>query len=285
MSANATLGLAPREAAVLADKLEAAAFADLYAAAPPALAGRLGLGLRHLGGATALLAPAMPTTMFNRVIGLGLDRPACAADLAELRQIYAQAGSRDWWLHWNPFAEPADGALWLTGQGFAPQARLSWAKMLRVTHSPSPFQTSLSVAAATSDQVGATAACIAKAFDMPPFMADWLAALYGRAQWRLYCIAAGAQVVGGACMFMDTVAGQRVAWLGMGAVVASQRRRGGQAAAMALRIADAEAAGCRWVATETGEPVGDESNPSLANMQRAGFERVASRLNFAPLAQ
>ena len=64
------------------------------------------------------------------------------------------------------------------------------------------------------------------------------------------------------------------------AVAESHRRRGGQGALMARRIADALAAGCRHITTETGEPVGDEPNPSLDNMFRCGFVTVASRLNF-----
>jgi hypothetical protein len=35
------------------------------------------------------------------------------------------------------------------------------------------------------------------------------------------------------------------------------------------------------VITETGEPIGDEPNPSLRNMAWCGFVRVASRLNYA----
>jgi hypothetical protein len=50
---------------------------------------------------------------------------------------------------------------------------------------------------------------------------------------------------------------------------------------MARRIADAAQAGARYVVTETGEPKGNEPNPSLANMKRCGFVTVASRLNFA----
>jgi hypothetical protein len=49
---------------------------------------------------------------------------------------------------------------------------------------------------------------------------------------------------------------------------------------MTLRIADAIAAGGKYIVTETGEPVGDEPNPSLSNMQRCGFRQIASRLNF-----
>jgi hypothetical protein len=65
-----------------------------------------------------------------------------------------------------------------------------------------------------------------------------------------------------------------------GAVRTSHRRRGGQGALMARRIADAVAAGARYLVTETGEPMADEPNPSLANMKRCGFVTVASRLNF-----
>jgi hypothetical protein len=63
-------------------------------------------------------------------------------------------------------------------------------------------------------------------------------------------------------------------------VLPTHRRRGGQGALMARRIADAGAAGLDWVVTETGEPIAGESNPSLANMARTGFRCVASRLNF-----
>jgi len=49
---------------------------------------------------------------------------------------------------------------------------------------------------------------------------------------------------------------------------------------MAARIRGAIEAGCTAIVTGTGEPVGDEPNPSLANMLRCGFARVGSRLNY-----
>jgi hypothetical protein len=70
-------------------------------------------------------------------------------------------------------------------------------------------------------------------------------------------------------------------WLGAGAVRAESRGRHAHRALMALRVREAIAAGCARIFTETGEPVSDEPNPSLANMQWSGFRRVASRLNYA----
>ena len=58
-----------------ADAIEAAAYRDMYAAAPPALAAQLGLAVRKLGDATLLIARGIPDPFFNRVSGLGSWHP------------------------------------------------------------------------------------------------------------------------------------------------------------------------------------------------------------------
>jgi hypothetical protein len=50
---------------------------------------------------------------------------------------------------------------------------------------------------------------------------------------------------------------------------------------LAARINAAAAEGCTVLATETGESVAGEANPSLNNIRRAGFVQVCSRLNYA----
>jgi len=49
---------------------------------------------------------------------------------------------------------------------------------------------------------------------------------------------------------------------------------------MTPRIEQAIAAGCAEIVTETGEPIGDEPNPSLHNMHACGFSAAYSRLNY-----
>lgn len=259
-----------------ADAIEALAFADLFAALPAALQPRLGLQVRRVAGATALLARGLPTSMFNRVIGLGLERPAEEADIDALMAAFREAGGEPWWLHCSPHAQPQDLPQRLLARGFKVPARRSWAKVMR-DNSPAPvIATDLQIEPATEATLADTAAAITQAFGMPPFMPAWIAALHGRPGWSVYTVKDAARPVGGGCMYIDG----DIAWLGMGGVLDSHRRRGGQGALMAWRIADAIAAGCRRIATETGEPIGDESNPSLANMVRCGFVKVASRLNF-----
>ena len=268
--------LTPVQAATLADEAETLAFVDLYAAAPAALRDRLGLQVERVGDTTLLLAPGLPTPMFNRAIGLGLGRAADLEAVHAVRERYRQAGVSGWWLHWNPHGTPSDMPAQLRVLGFTQPPRRSWAKMLRQSNEAPRIATDLTVAAAGPAQVGAVVAAIAAAFEMPPFMADWMAALHGRPAWRTYAITDATDVVGGGFLFL---AGE-LAWLGMGAVATTHRRRGGQGALMALRIADAIAAGARLQVTETGEPISDEPNPSLANMYRCDFDLVASRLNF-----
>ena len=65
-------------------------------------------------------------------------------------------------------------------------------------------------------------------------------------------------------------------------IAARAERAGAQSALLAARIAVAADAGCTVLATETGESISGEKNPSLDNIRRAGFEQVCSRLNLAP---
>lgn len=271
------MSLSARAAATLADDVEAAAFADLFDAAPAALRSRLGLHIEHVADATLLVAPGLPSSMFNRAIGLGLRQPATMQAVASIIEIYRRNGLKSWWLHWNPWAAPDGFAAHLTGLGFTVPARRSWAKVLRSTASPPERPTDLEIAIARDDQADATTKVIAAVFDMPPFMGEWLSALHGRPRWRLYTVTDADAIVGGGCLFIDAEA----SWLGMGAIAPSYRRRGAHGALMARRIADSGSAGARYAITETGEPIADEPNPSLANMRRCGFETVASRLNFA----
>jgi GNAT superfamily N-acetyltransferase len=271
---NATLSA--KQAASLGDRIEAEAFIDFYAAAPDALKSTLGLQTRRLAGATLMMAPGLPSAMFNRVTGMGMEREATVADIVAVIDAFRETGSATWWLHWNPFAAPADFPERLPALGFTVPPRRRWAKMLHDATPAPVIASDLDVAIADDAQVGAVVQTIVETFDMPPFMTDWFRQLRGRPHWRIYAVTDQENIVGGGCLYING----ETAWLGMGAVRASHRRRGGQGALMARRIDDAIAAGAKIIVTETGEPIADEPNPSLGNMRRCGFEKVASRHNF-----
>jgi len=279
-SVNSTM--TPAELATLADDIEARAWVDYYDAAPPALRDALGIAHDRVADATVLLAPGVELALFNRAIGLGLRTPANEDSVAQVAAAFTAAGSRQWWLHVNAHAQPRDTALSLEAAGWWPAESANWVKMLRPAGVVDAGvvdagKTTLRVAASTDADADAIVDAITRGFGLPPFFATWLCALHGRPRWQLYGVFDGATAVGGGALFLD---GDR-AWVGIGSMLESHRRRGGQRAVMARRINDATRAGVRWIATETGEPTNDV-NPSLLNMQRCGFECVATRRNLLP---
>lgn len=140
--------MSPREEAILADRAEETALVDMYDAAPTALKAQLGLRVERIGGATGLIAPRTPTTMFYRVISLDLNRPATVEDLEALRRLYRDDGAGTWWLHRNPFAAPEGGPPWPAAEGFTLPAMCSCAKMLRASAERPRITTDLGLAEA-----------------------------------------------------------------------------------------------------------------------------------------
>ncbi|HMA88102.1 MAG TPA: hypothetical protein VKP89_05090 [Burkholderiales bacterium] len=153
------------EEARAADTIEAAAYREMYAAAPPELGARLGLETREIDGATLLVARGIPDPFFNRTIGLGLARPAREEDVDAMLAAYRAVKS--WWLHLTPGAAPAALVSWLEARGFALAKRRAWAKMVRGTAAPPEVATPLEVRAARAGEEGPLAESIAAGFGMP----------------------------------------------------------------------------------------------------------------------
>ena len=247
--------------------------ADMYAAAPAAL----GLSVETIAGTTLLLAPRVPVSYFNRAIGLGVFEPATEASLDAIIERFKAADAADYWLHLNPIAKPAQLADWLTERGFAPPPRRTWAKFLRALEPYAARPSALPVRQAEPRDAAAIAQTVCVAFGMPPALAPWFAALVGRPGWRFVVAEADGKIAATGAAFIDGTN----AWLGVGATRAEQRNRGAQSALLAARIALAADLGCTLLATETGESVAGEVNPSLNNIRRAGFVQVCSRMNYA----
>jgi GNAT superfamily N-acetyltransferase len=259
------------------DMLEAAAYRDMFAAAPRPLSQALGLDAFETAGATMLIAPGIPSPQFNRVIGLGNRRSVSEAELDALTHRYRAAGVRDWWVQVSPSRHASGLIAQLDARGFALPRRRAWVKLARDDRVVEPVRTGAEVREAQEEERNSLAESVCGAFDMPAAVAPWLAGLVGRPGWRSVLAMLDGKIVGGGFL---NVQGEG-AWLGASGVRASARGRHVHRALMTLRIEMAIAAGCRRIATETGEPIGDEPNPSLRNMYACGFATAYSRLNYA----
>jgi hypothetical protein len=264
------------ESVRIADRIEAEAWTDMIAAAPRAFSDAVGLRVEPVGGAVAILAPRIPDTIFNRAIGLGNDAPAAEADVDALVALARQAKCPRFWIHVGRAAGPPELAGWLAARGLRVPARASWAKVVRGRVPPPVVETALAVRELRPGERAAFAAVITRAHGMPPPMAPWIEALAERPDWIPFGAFDGDLLAAAGLVFVR----DKRAWLGLGGTLESHRRRGGQGAIMAARIARALDEGCEVTATETGEPREAEPNPSLANMLRCGFVKVDSRKNY-----
>lgn len=245
---------------------ELEAFRDLYAAVPP----ELGADSKEIGGALCLrLDPLSSVTMFNRVVGLGLEVPATDQQLDEALDFLQGVQA---YVTVAPEAEPQDLGERLEARGL-PRDR-GWTKFIRPVVNPPEVKTELRV---ERDESGEAFAEVAqRGFEVPVFFRDWLSRLAGREGWQCFVAYAGdAPAAAGALLVTG-----RVGWNGIGATVPEQRGKGGQSALLAARIEAAAEAGCELVVTETGEPVDGGPNGSYRNIVRAGFEPVYVRANY-----
>lgn len=259
------------------DEVESAAYRDMFAAAPRELAQALGLETRDIAGATLLIAPGLPATIFNRVIGLGNGAMATDTDLEAIAGAYARAGVRNWWIQATPGEHFDRLCALLTAHGFTVAGRRSWAKMWRGTAAAPDVQTAARVRPAKEADGAQVAEVLGTAFGMPASGAPWFAELVKRPGWLTTAAVMEGKVIGAGMLHLQGDA----AWMGIGGVLPDARRAHAHRAVMAERIRVAIGRGCTGIYTETGEPTGNEPNPSLRNMEACGFRKVCSRLNYA----
>ncbi len=259
--------------ALAAEAIEFNAWGDLMSVMPTGLKAGIAADHRIVGGALSISARNVPLATFNRVIGLGLERPAERGDVKEIANHMREFSAPVAQLQIAPFALSPELETDLAGEGFK-RLPTVWAKMGRMSANPPVVEVDLAVDAVGPEEAALFASTVLAGFGMPPSFAPWLEALPGRDRWRCYVARSGNDVMAAGAMFLDTDA----AWLGMAATLPTARKHGAQSALLARRIADAASLGKPWVFTETG--ILDGPNPSLANMRRAGFECLHERTNW-----
>ena len=253
------------------ERIEIAALADFWRAAPAGVRDALSLDLQQAGGATCFRSRAIaPALMFRRAVGLGLERPASPQDLDAICQVMDPLG-QPWGLAVAPFARPATLADALPPRGFTPG--YAWMKFQRRCDAMPPHETDLAVRTLQAADSAVFANVVGECFGLPALAREWLCVLPGRPRWT--CVGAfdgnDAVAVGAAYLDGD------VAWLGFGATLPLHRQRGAQNALLALRIDEAAGLGARLAVTETGERLPDKPSGSYRNILRAGFEETYLR--------
>jgi GNAT superfamily N-acetyltransferase len=258
------------------ERMELDYFRDWFDAAPREIAARYGLSADTAEGAVLLVANRIDVLMFNRAMGIGLEKPVTEAQLDGIAARYRAAGVPRFFVPLSPAAEPAEARDWLLARGLTRFNR--WAKLERGVE---PIAVANVATDARIEEVGpghaaAFAGVLREVFGLDPGLELWIAALAGRKSWRHYMAFDGSEPVGTASLFV------RGEWasLGFAATLPRARGRGVQSALIARRVADARAMGCRWLSVETAEDKPDKPAPSFHNVTRLGFRIAYFRDNY-----
>ena len=212
---------------------ELEAFVDLYGAAAPGLGARV----ERVGGATCLALAAVPrSAMFNRALGLGLERPATEEDVDEIVRFYRELGVE--WCAVAPSAEPAEIGSWLGARGFGPG--YAWAKFRRGLDEPPDQAEGLRIERVDGPSARTFAEVFIRGYGVPELMRDWLAQLPDREGWDCFVAYDGNVPAATGALYIT----QGVGWLGIAATLPEHRRRGAQTALLSARIRAAATAGC-----------------------------------------
>jgi hypothetical protein len=199
-----------RALAIEADRIEARAWSDWFTAISPELRSACGIAVRTVADATLLIAPRIPLTLFNRVIGLGMTRPARMEDFDAVVTAFVDAGSPTFAVAWGAYSEPAALTPDLDSRFPTSSRRPSLAKMMRSTAPPPSAASDLRVLPVDRSLIGETDRALTRA-NGAPHLAGIFVPLLWRPRWHLYAVLDRDVVAGGAALFLDGAS----AWLGM----------------------------------------------------------------------
>ena len=252
---------------------EAAAFADLYAAAGP-LAAELRSGFAWRGETLVTWIAAIDVLKFSRVIGVGLETPVTGEELVAIAAQYDAAAVPRSFVQLAPDARPAEAARILTAAGWT--RHNNWARLARATAHPPAHVSRLRIEAVGAERAQIFGSICGTAFKLPELIARWAARLVGQPGWTHYLAYEGMEPVGTAALRIDG----DIAWFGYAATLAAARGRGAQSALIARRLSDAARLGCTHAVVETAEDLPDAPSTSLRNLRRQGFEQAYLRANY-----
>lgn len=258
------------------ERIEMDYWRDWFEAAPPEVAARHGISAEPSEGCVLLLMPRVDVLSFNRVVGLGLEKPVSEAQLDGIAARYRTAGAPRYFVPLSPAAEPAEVRDWLLARGLTRFNR--WAKLERDVETPVPeVRTDARIEEIGPEHAAHTGRILREGFGFPlDDLEPWMAALVGRKNWRHYLAFDGEEPVGTASLYVKG----EWASLGFAATLPQARGRGVQSALVARRIADAKAMGCRCLSLETAEDKPDKPAPSFHNVTRLGFRIAYFRDNY-----
>jgi GNAT superfamily N-acetyltransferase len=225
------------------------------------------------GGAVVLCVPEAPDSpMLNRVVGLGVERPATEADVDEA--LAATGPGVTFYVGLTPDARPVELPEWLRARGLEPG--WGWMAFRRDVDDPPAAETSLRLLEVDgADEAAAFARVVRVSYGLPEAIEARLERVPDSG-WLCWLALDGDEPAGAGALY----AADGVAYLGLAGTLPEHRAKGAQNALLAARIRRAGELGCDLVITETGERRDDRPSSSYRNILRAGFREDVVTANW-----
>lgn len=247
------------------------------------LFGSATFAVHEVEGATAFVCPAMRRPgVFNRVLGLGLERPLDTTLLGELAERFRRFG-RVPSFELLPALLDAEASMTLraghvrraaTGVVLhRPRADAAEAASTAATARPG-----VQVQRVSGPGCRAVATLCVEVFDVPTPVLDVLEALQDQPGWGHWLALVDGQPAGAALTYMH----EGRAWFGWACTLPAWRGRGIKGALDDARIEAADQAGCRWISTDTGTGTPLAPDRSLLSLMRRGFSVAHLRASYLP---
>jgi GNAT superfamily N-acetyltransferase len=227
----------------------------------------------EVGGAVALAVPGVPSTMVNRVTGLGLHAPATEEHLDSIEEFF-RAHRAHFAVAVAPHAEPPELTGMLAERGYT--SGYAWTKFTRPVDEPTNTMTDLRIELVGADRGADFAGVVRDGYELPAEIDASLAALPGAEGYSCFVAYADEQPAAAAALFVHGDAG----WLSFAATRPEFRRHGGQTALLEARVRRAAELGATLLVTETGERLPGRPSNSYRNIVRSGFRPAYVRPNF-----
>jgi hypothetical protein len=215
--------------------------------------------------------------LFNRVIALGVQRPANEADISTLRDFFTTRKQTRYSIEVTPSSQPHDLGELLSRNGFAVNAERI-AKCWRSVDNIPVDRRNVEVRELSPDDRNQWIDVNLSAWELPSFFGPWFGATLGCDGFRHFGVFEGERLVSVGAMFSRG----DVAWGGFGATRRDCGGRGYQVATLLRRLRAASAMGCQIFHTEIAGITPDRVNRSLSNQLGLGFNRIYDKYTYAP---
>jgi hypothetical protein len=220
-----------------------------------------------VGGALVSMMAKSDALELNRVLGLGVARPAREVMIDEIVECYRAVKLKRFCLFLSPGARPTTIRKWLDGRGFVSIGNhIKVFRGVDELHENGP-KSDLTVRSIEREHATDFARILTRQYGWHEKRIPWFAHMVGQPSFEFWMAFEGPRPVATGALYVHGDVGV-LCW---GATETPYRRRGAQTALIATRIRRARELGASWLTAETSEPVKGRPSGSFRNLLAAGF--------------